>query len=132
MQALPELRELTLDFNDVHSSGALAVAHATVRPRPTLLYSTLLLLFNTPPQRCAHIAEGLDAGGGGAETGAARPQRQHYLSSGNAPTAQALAVHMMGAHLLLAADFCWFWCVGSGDREAAEHARRPAGRPQRQ
>ena len=30
VQALPELRELTLDFNDVHSSGALAVAHATV------------------------------------------------------------------------------------------------------
>ena len=41
VQALPELRELTLDFNDVHSSGALAVAHATVRPRPlpTLVYS---------------------------------------------------------------------------------------------
>ena len=55
MQALPELRELTLDFNDVHSSGALAVAHATVRPRPTLLYS---LLFNTPPQHCVHVAEG--------------------------------------------------------------------------
>ena len=39
VQALPELRELTLDFNDVHSSGALAVAHATVRPRHFPLYS---------------------------------------------------------------------------------------------
>eukprot|EP01045_Picozoa_sp_COSAG04_P001027 COSAG04_NODE_30_length_35898_cov_42.288053_26_plen_102_part_00 len=42
VQALPDLRELTLDFNDVHSSGALAVAHATVRPPSpyrTLLFS---------------------------------------------------------------------------------------------
>ena len=106
---------------------------------PTVLYSSLVqhsaptlcscrpsaLLYScsTLRQRChfSHVAEGWSLW----VQVAAAPKLERLGLNGNtisaAVTPQPLKLWpstimlWAGAHLLLAADFCWFWCVGSGD-----------------